>query len=61
MSDGFHPEEQTRIEPMTLKDAINEVRNTISILEKQNVQIESEEVDLPNNYQINIKIRKDEQ
>lgn len=61
MSDGVETSESKKAEPISLKAAIDEIRQTISKLEKGDVGIETEEIDLPNNYQINIKIRKDEE
>ena len=61
MSDGVQTFEESKIETISLKDAISEIRKTVNDLEKQNIYIETEEIDLPNNYQINIKIRKDEE
>ena len=61
MSDGVETSESKKTEPISLKEAIDEIRQTVSKLEKGDVGIETEEIDLPNNYQINIKIRKDEE
>lgn len=44
--------------PITIKDAINSIRDKVKELEKQGLQVDSDEIDFENSYQIVIKISK---
>ncbi len=44
--------------PITIKDAINSIRDQIKQLERQGLQVDSDEIDFENSYQIVIKINK---
>ena len=52
-------EQQGSEEALSLKDTINEIRKTIENLGNKGVYVEVEELDFEDNYQINIKIPKD--
>ncbi len=57
--DPNYEEKQKEAAGLDLKSAINEARDVIDILKEKGFNVDSEEVDLDNEYQIIIKINKD--